>query len=184
MIKRTMYFYDKKQADLIRKVNDKLHKQRGVGVRAYDATRQNISDMFKNNIGKFGPKLKQIIDDAQRRTSNSSLGWKNTQFMRKYYELGYIVYGMMGQVEERCKKLQDYINAGANTEAMKYAHFVTQNLRHLIEHCAEFLNYAKSMERYSGDPIYDNVTSKWPATVENIRRGALAVLNKIEGLNL
>ena len=32
MIKRTMYFYDKKQADLIKKVNDKLHKQRGVKV--------------------------------------------------------------------------------------------------------------------------------------------------------
>lgn len=32
MIKRIMYFYDKKQADLIKKVNDKLHRQRGIRV--------------------------------------------------------------------------------------------------------------------------------------------------------
>ena len=32
MIKKTMYFYDEKQANLIKKVNDKLHKQRGVKV--------------------------------------------------------------------------------------------------------------------------------------------------------
>ena len=32
MIKKTMYFYDEKQANLIKKVNDKLHRQRGVKV--------------------------------------------------------------------------------------------------------------------------------------------------------
>lgn len=32
MIKRTMYFYDKKQANIISKLNDNLHKQRGVRV--------------------------------------------------------------------------------------------------------------------------------------------------------
>lgn len=33
MIKRTMYFYDKKQADLIKKVNDKLHRSRGIHIK-------------------------------------------------------------------------------------------------------------------------------------------------------
>lgn len=40
MIKRIMYFYDKKQADLIKKVNDKLHRQRGVHIK--DISIKNI----------------------------------------------------------------------------------------------------------------------------------------------
>lgn len=33
MIKRTMYFYDKKQANVISKLNDKLHRQRGIRIK-------------------------------------------------------------------------------------------------------------------------------------------------------
>ena len=32
MVKRIMYFYDKKQANIISKLNDNLHKQRGVKI--------------------------------------------------------------------------------------------------------------------------------------------------------
>lgn len=45
MIKKTMYFYDEKQANLIKKVNDKLHKQRGVYVKDNDNTNKKISIM-------------------------------------------------------------------------------------------------------------------------------------------
>ena len=45
MIKRTMYFYDKKQANVISKLNDNLHKQRGVRV-SDDATDADV-DKYK-----------------------------------------------------------------------------------------------------------------------------------------
>lgn len=32
MVKRIMYFYDKKQANIISKLNDKLHKQRDIRI--------------------------------------------------------------------------------------------------------------------------------------------------------
>ena len=54
MIKRTMYFYDKKQADLIKKVNDKLHRQRGV--RISDADINIEIDKLISSILKFQKK--------------------------------------------------------------------------------------------------------------------------------
>ena len=60
MIKRTMYFYDKKQADLIKKVNDKLHRQRGVKVE--DADIKNLL----NNTKKLNSISMGINDDTLR----------------------------------------------------------------------------------------------------------------------
>lgn len=56
MIKRTMYFYDEKQADLIKKVNDKLHKKRGVRVR--DVSVKKVAD--NNKVFSFEERSKLL----------------------------------------------------------------------------------------------------------------------------
>lgn len=70
MIKRTMYFYDKKQADLIKKVNDKLHKKRGLKIsdaemftsfnKELDDTIKEILDFQKDVASLFGNNMKYI----------------------------------------------------------------------------------------------------------------------------
>ena len=52
MIKKTMYFYDEKQANLIKKVNDKLHRQRGV----------KVTDSIINDIKTLEKQIDNIRD--------------------------------------------------------------------------------------------------------------------------
>lgn len=59
MIKKTMYFYDKKQADLINKVNDKLHRARGVKV----GDANEISDVFINDLLKTAIKIEPVVKE-------------------------------------------------------------------------------------------------------------------------
>ena len=70
MIKRTMYFYDKKQANTISKLNDALHKQRGVKVG--DTTYKTSDDANFNNILKT-----VIIDNIERDASRLKNQLKN-----------------------------------------------------------------------------------------------------------
>ena len=61
MIKRVMYFYDKKQADLIKKVNDKLHKQRGVRVSDADDASKIKKDIKEIKNAKDTKSLNSIL---------------------------------------------------------------------------------------------------------------------------
>ena len=64
MIKRVMYFYDKKQANAISKLNDTLHKQRGVRVSDVDDT---INSIFVDEvISNLTRRLKKLEDDASK----------------------------------------------------------------------------------------------------------------------
>lgn len=64
MIKRAMYFYDKKQANVISKLNDTLHKQRGVRVSDVDDT---IDSIFVDEvISNLTRRLKKLEDDASK----------------------------------------------------------------------------------------------------------------------
>ena len=87
MIKRTMYFYDKKQADLIKKVNDKLHRSRGVRVSDVDyiplsqlnamqaikninSSQDKYINTFISNIEKL---LMSISSEEQHKKINSNI---------------------------------------------------------------------------------------------------------------
>ena len=70
MIKKTMYFYDKKQANVISKLNDKLHKQRGV--RVGDTAYKTSDDTNLNAILKA-----VIIDNIKRDASRLKNQLKN-----------------------------------------------------------------------------------------------------------
>lgn len=58
MIKRTMYFYDRKQADLIKKVNDKLHRQRGVKVADIESSIDKDKELLKSYYNEYINTLK------------------------------------------------------------------------------------------------------------------------------
>lgn len=70
MIKKTIYFYDEKQANVISKLNDKLHKQRGV--RVGDTTYKTSDDTNLNAILKA-----VIIDNIKRDASRLKNQLKN-----------------------------------------------------------------------------------------------------------
>lgn len=56
MIKKTMYFYDEKQAKMIRKINDKLHKKRGVKIKDADIDlklKSGASNILKDAVKKY-----------------------------------------------------------------------------------------------------------------------------------
>lgn len=64
MIKRAMYFYDKKQANVISKLNDTLYKQRGVRVSDVDDT---IDSIFVDEvISSLTRRLKKLEDVASK----------------------------------------------------------------------------------------------------------------------
>ena len=76
MIKRTMYFYDKKQADLIKKVNDKLHRRRGVKVGdasdiLNDIFRNKLIESLKKDISNF-PEYTKLIRIVIRIVENAA----------------------------------------------------------------------------------------------------------------
>ena len=85
MVKRTMYFYDKKQTDLIKKVNDKLHRQRGVRVNDVDIDIE--IDKLISSILKF---QKKVQNNAGHSVSHISVhllsGLANTA--RRYNNKG------------------------------------------------------------------------------------------------
>ena len=62
-----MYFYDEKQANVIKKVNDKLHKQRGVKIT--DANHQSVDGAIAA-IKSVISELKSISNEALK-NSNS-----------------------------------------------------------------------------------------------------------------
>ena len=69
MIKRTMYFYDKKQADVISKLNDKLHKQRGVRVGDAVNFNETLKVVIMSNIEKDINRLKNQLKSFSRALS-------------------------------------------------------------------------------------------------------------------
>lgn len=74
MIKRTMYFYDKKQANVISKLNDNLHKQRGIHIKDKNILKDLAEDVdailqfyvANNNLiaDPFAKKLKRDAADV------------------------------------------------------------------------------------------------------------------------
>lgn len=87
MIKRIMYFYDKKQANVISKLNDNLHKQRGVRVGDADYiplsqlnAMQAIKNMNDNQdkyisslVNKIEKSLKSVSSKEQHKSINSDI---------------------------------------------------------------------------------------------------------------
>lgn len=72
MIKKTMYFYDKKQANIISKLNDKLHKQRGVkvGDDAVDADIDKYKKMAQTEMQRIlNNKNKEIRELVEMRNN-------------------------------------------------------------------------------------------------------------------
>ena len=58
MIKRIMYFYDNKQADLIKRVNDKLHKQRGIRFIDVESSIDKDKELLKSYYNEYINTLK------------------------------------------------------------------------------------------------------------------------------
>ena len=69
MVKRTMYFYDKKQADLIKKVNDKLHRSRGIKI--IDVNHQSLDGAIAA-INNVISELKLIIGSVKKEALKNS----------------------------------------------------------------------------------------------------------------
>ena len=117
MIKRTMYFYDKKQADLIKKVNDKLHMQRGVRVKDDDQMEQftaaipsirkhipNIkknADLFTNKMAGSGvhPIILKKVKEIQQLANRVDTIAKSLKTPAQYAQMGQILEKISDKIE-------------------------------------------------------------------------------------
>lgn len=117
MIKRTMYFYDKKQADLIKKVNDKLHRQRGVRVgddsqmseflAAIPDIKKSVSNikkyanLFTNSMTKSGvhPTILNMVKEIQQLADRAATISNSLKKPEQYHQIGQILYKINNKID-------------------------------------------------------------------------------------
>ena len=82
MVKRIMYFYDKKQADLIKKVNDKLHMKRGIAFRVKDSSEAYNEKNLQEIIKGFPYHINLLNQEiTEMRKSNRKDGFKYNDYI-------------------------------------------------------------------------------------------------------
>ena len=136
MVKRTMYFYDKKQADLIKKVNDKLHRQRGVRVKDDDNTNKKISIM--QNV------VNEIIN-IERRFSKQ---WTSEE--RKIYN----------KAREGANNIIQYIKSKGKTPDLLAPSINYSELKNITGAETHLNNIKKLLRELKDMPIHNKVNDK------------------------
>lgn len=136
MIKRTMYFYDKKQADLIKKVNDKLHRQRGMRVKDDDNTNKKISIM--QNV------VNELINIERR-------------FSKQWTPEEYKIYN---KAREGANNIIQYIKSKGKTPDLLAPSINYSELKNITGAETRLNNIKKLLRELKNMPIHNKVNDK------------------------
>lgn len=102
MIKKTMYFYDEKQANLIKKVNDKLHRQRGVKVGDAKKDKKDTNVYPKKAADEVIKEINNVIIAFKKEANKYPNTPRGDRFTKASKELENII--------KKTKKDKDYVS--------------------------------------------------------------------------